>query len=67
MFIRKLDMLKVGTSSVKSSSTLFSFSIRAMHHLVTCAQKQTSHVEDIYTWDYYIYYSKETLQMCLLV
>ena len=39
MFICKLDMIKVGTSSVKSSSKLFSCSIRAMYNLVTCAQK----------------------------
>ena len=35
----KYDMRKVRTSSVNSSSTLFSCSIRIMYNRVNCAQK----------------------------
>ena len=36
----KSDMRKVRTSSVKSSSTLFSCSVRAMYNRVNSSQKQ---------------------------
>ena len=55
---RKSDTRKVRTSSVKSSSTLFSCSIHAMYNRVHCDQKQTSHVEVIYSWDEYISFPK---------
>ena len=41
---RKSNMRRVQKSSVKSSSTLFSFSILAMYNIVHCAKK-TSHVK----------------------
>ena len=47
MLIRKSDMIRVRTSSVKSSSTLFPFSIRAMYNIVNC-DKKTSYAEVIY-------------------
>ena len=34
---RKLDKRKIRTSSIKSSSTLFSCSIRSMYNIVRCA------------------------------
>ena len=37
---RKLDKRKVGTSSIKSSSTFFSFSIRAMYIRLHYTQNQ---------------------------
>ena len=37
---RKLDKRKIGTSSIKSSSTLFSCSISAMWNRVHCAQNK---------------------------
>ena len=37
---RKLDMIKVRTSSVNSSSTLFIFSTFAMYNRFNCVQKQ---------------------------
>ena len=37
---RKYDVIKIRTSSVKSSSTLFSCLIRGMYNVVNRAQKQ---------------------------
>ena len=50
-FDRKLDNRKIRKSSINSSSTLFSCTIREMCNIVHRAQKQTSHVEFIYSWD----------------
>ena len=41
----KLDMRKVRTSSIKSSSTLFSCSIRTMYNIVHCAQRKSLTLE----------------------
>ena len=46
----KYDMRKVRTSSVNSSSTLFSCSIRAIYNRVHC-DKKMSHVEVIHSKD----------------
>ena len=37
---QKLDTMKVLTSSVRSPSTLFSFSMIAMYNILNCAKKQ---------------------------
>ena len=47
---RKLDERKLRKSSIKSSSTLFSCSISEIYDRFHRGQKQTSHVDVIYSW-----------------
>ena len=56
----KSDMMKVRTSLVNSSSTLFLCLIHTLYNRVNCAKK-TSHVEIIHSWYYLIDCSEKKL------